>query len=51
MASEFILNAAVVKPKRIYEGEAYNQPSDYFLALKKLQDAGWKMYATPAYYK
>lgn len=51
LASEFICAAAIIKPKKMFEVQELEQASDYVLALAKLEQAGFKKYTAPAYYK
>ena len=51
LAGEFICTAAVVKPKKMFETEELDQPSNFALALNKLESSGYKRPSTPAYYK
>jgi hypothetical protein len=51
LATEFICAAAIVKPHKMFETEELPEPSGFSLALARLEELGWKKYATPAYYK
>lgn len=51
LAAEFVSSAHIVKPRKLYESEEMQEPSEYARAFNELTQTGWKPYDAPAYYK
>lgn len=51
MACELIIIAAVIKPHRTNRGEEIDFPSDFSIALAKLQEKGFNNYQSYVFYR